>query len=110
MLDQSERSVDALARAAGLNLTTASAHLQTLKPAGLVTTRRQGLRIHCRLAGTDVAGPYALLQQVAPLGLIWIGHCGYTCRRRRSGCGLANVGGVFFFVHHQHCAGGAACL
>ncbi len=36
LLAQGERSVDALAKAAGLNLTTASAHLQTLKQAGIV--------------------------------------------------------------------------
>jgi len=65
LLAQGERSVDALARTAGLNLTTASAHLQILKQAGLVTTRRDGVRIHYRLAGADVAGLYAQLQQVA---------------------------------------------
>lgn len=65
LLAQGERSVDALARAAGLNLTTASAHLQTLKQAGLVATRRDGVRIHYRLAGDDVAALYALLRQVA---------------------------------------------
>jgi rhodanese-related sulfurtransferase len=65
LLAQGERTVDALAKAAGLNLTTASAHLQTLKQAGLVTARRDGVRIHYRLAGDDVAGLYALLRQVA---------------------------------------------
>jgi rhodanese-related sulfurtransferase len=65
LLAQGERSVDALARAAGLNLTTASAHLQTLKQAGLVTARRDGVRIHFRLAGPDVAQLYMQLQQVA---------------------------------------------
>ncbi|MEU5095607.1 metalloregulator ArsR/SmtB family transcription factor [Streptomyces sp. NPDC020996] len=65
LLAQGERTVDALARAAGLNLTTASAHLQTLKQAGLVATRREGVRIHYRLAGDDVAALYALLRQVA---------------------------------------------
>jgi rhodanese-related sulfurtransferase/DNA-binding transcriptional ArsR family regulator len=65
LLAQGERGVDALARAAGLNLTTASAHLQTLKQAGLVATRRDGVRIHYRLAGDDVAALYALLRQVA---------------------------------------------
>jgi rhodanese-related sulfurtransferase/predicted transcriptional regulator len=65
LLAQGERSVDALARAADLGLTTASAHLQTLKQAGLVTTRRDGVRIHYRLAGDDVTALYALLQQVA---------------------------------------------
>ncbi|MFB6892447.1 metalloregulator ArsR/SmtB family transcription factor [Kitasatospora sp. NPDC056327] len=65
LLAQGERSVEALARAAGLGLTTASAHLQTLRRAGLVVTRREGVRIHYRLAGEDVAALYGRLQQVA---------------------------------------------
>jgi rhodanese-related sulfurtransferase/DNA-binding transcriptional ArsR family regulator len=65
LLAQGERSVEALARAAGLGLTTASAHLQTLKQAGLVATRRDGTRIHYRLTGPDVADLYARLRDVA---------------------------------------------
>ncbi|MFH8622840.1 ArsR/SmtB family transcription factor [Streptomyces vietnamensis] len=65
LLAQGERTVDALAKAAGLNLTTASAHLQTLKQAGFVATRREGVRIHYRLAGDDVARLFALLRKVA---------------------------------------------
>jgi rhodanese-related sulfurtransferase/DNA-binding transcriptional ArsR family regulator len=65
LLAQGERTVDALAKAAELNLTTASAHLQTLKQAGLVATRRDGVRIHYRLAGEDVARLFALLRTVA---------------------------------------------
>lgn len=65
LLAQGERTVDALAKTAGLNLTTASAHLQTLKQAGFVTTRREGVRIHYRLAGDDVAQLFALLRKVA---------------------------------------------
>lgn len=65
LLAQGERSVDALAGAAGLGLTTASAHLQTLKQAGLVTTRREGTRVLYRLAGDDVAALYEMLQRVA---------------------------------------------
>ncbi|MFF9810608.1 ArsR/SmtB family transcription factor [Streptomyces coeruleorubidus] len=65
LLAQGERTVDALAKAAGLNLTTASAHLQTLKQAGFVATRRDGVRIHYRLAGDDVAQLFALLRKVA---------------------------------------------
>ncbi|MEU1198733.1 metalloregulator ArsR/SmtB family transcription factor [Streptomyces sp. NPDC005813] len=65
LLAQGERTVDALAKAAGLNLTTASAHLQTLKQAGFVATRREGVRIHYRLAGHDVAQLFALLRKVA---------------------------------------------
>ncbi|WP_181808291.1 ArsR/SmtB family transcription factor [Streptomyces shenzhenensis] len=65
LLAQGERTVDALAKAAGLNLTTASAHLQTLKQAGFVATRREGVRVHYRLAGDDVAQLFALLRKVA---------------------------------------------
>ncbi|MFG3498290.1 ArsR/SmtB family transcription factor [Streptomyces sp. NPDC047928] len=65
LLAQGERTVDALAKAAGLNLTTASAHLQTLKQAGFVATRRAGVRVHYRLAGDDVAALFALLRKVA---------------------------------------------
>jgi rhodanese-related sulfurtransferase/DNA-binding transcriptional ArsR family regulator len=65
LLAQAERPVDALAAAAGLNLTTASAHLQTLKQAGLVATRRAGTRIFYRLAGDDVARLVGQAREVA---------------------------------------------
>jgi len=65
LLAQSERSVDALARAAGLGMTSASAHLQILRPANLVSTRRDGTRVLYRLAGPDVADLYARLRTVA---------------------------------------------
>lgn len=65
LLAQSERSVEHLAAAAGLGLTTCSAHLQTLRQAGLVATRRDGTKIYYRLAGPDVAALYALLRDVA---------------------------------------------
>lgn len=65
LLAQGERSVEALTRAAGLNLTTTSAHLQTLKQAGFVVARRDGPRIYYRLAGEDVARLLALLRKVA---------------------------------------------
>jgi rhodanese-related sulfurtransferase/DNA-binding transcriptional ArsR family regulator len=65
LLAQGERDVASLAAAAGLGLTTASAHLQTLRQANLVTTRRDGTRILYRLAGRDVADLYARLREVA---------------------------------------------
>ncbi|MET7641337.1 metalloregulator ArsR/SmtB family transcription factor [Streptomyces sp. NPDC005438] len=65
LLAQGERTVDVLAKAAGLNLTTASAHLQILKQAGFVATRREGVRVHYRLAGDDVARLFVLLRKVA---------------------------------------------
>lgn len=65
LLAQGERDVASLATAAGLGMTTASAHLQTLRQANLVTTRRDGTRILYSLAGPDVADLYAQLRDVA---------------------------------------------
>lgn len=65
VLSQGERSVEALARATGLNLTTASSHLQVLKQTGLVETRREGVKVYYRLAGDDVAQLLVLLRSVA---------------------------------------------
>ncbi len=65
LLAQGERTVDALARTTDLGLSTASAHLQTLKRANLVSTRRAGTKIYYRLAGDDVAALYALVREVA---------------------------------------------
>ncbi|GIH95619.1 metalloregulator ArsR/SmtB family transcription factor [Planobispora siamensis] len=65
LLAQGERSVEALAQAAGLGLTTASNHLQVLRQAGLVATRKEGTKVFYRLAGTDVAALWANLRGVA---------------------------------------------
>ncbi|RZL78115.1 MAG: metalloregulator ArsR/SmtB family transcription factor [Rhodococcus sp. (in: high G+C Gram-positive bacteria)] len=65
LLAQGERTVDALARASELGLTSASAHLQTLKQANLVATRREGTKVFYRLAGADVAQLFALVRTVA---------------------------------------------
>ena len=65
LLAQGERPVVELAGVAGLNVTTASAHLQGLRNAGLVTSRRDGRRILYRLSGPDVAALVAQLCAVA---------------------------------------------
>ncbi|WP_460959967.1 ArsR/SmtB family transcription factor [Parasphingorhabdus pacifica] len=65
LLAQGERPVQELARTVGLKLTTASAHLQVLHEAGLVTTRKLGTRVLYRLAGDDVAGLLSVLCRVA---------------------------------------------
>lgn len=65
LLSQGPRSVDSLADAAGLGMSTCSAHLQTLREAGLVGARRDGKRIYYSLAGTDVAGLWDHLRRVA---------------------------------------------
>lgn len=65
LLAQGERDVASLAAAAGLGVTTASAHLQALRQANLVTTRRDGTRIWYRLAGRDVADLFARVRDLA---------------------------------------------
>jgi rhodanese-related sulfurtransferase len=65
LLAQGERTVEGLAAATHLAVSTTSAHLQTLKRAHLVTTRREGTRIYYSLAGDDVAGLYVGLRAVA---------------------------------------------
>lgn len=65
LLAQGERTVDALAKTVGAGVSSVSAHLQVLKMAHLVVTRREGTRIYYRLAGDDVAVLYASLEAVA---------------------------------------------
>lgn len=65
LLGQGPRSVEDLAATAGLGMSTCSAHLQTLRQAGLVHSRREGKRIYYSLAGDDVAGLWDHLRRVA---------------------------------------------
>lgn len=65
LLAQGPRSVEDLAASAGLGMSTCSAHLQTLREAGLVTARRDGKRIFYSLAGDDVAGLWQHLRRVS---------------------------------------------
>lgn len=65
LLAQGECTVEPLAAAASLKLSTTSAHLQALKNARLVITRREGTHIVYALAGDDVAELYLKLRQVA---------------------------------------------
>lgn len=67
LLTQGERTVESLAREAGLGVSTASAHLQVLKLSSLVKTRKEGTRVWYRLAGDDVATLFASLGTVARL-------------------------------------------
>lgn len=65
LLAQGERTVEGLARAADMGLSTVSAHLQVLKLSNLVQTRREGTRIYYRLAGDDVAALYDAMLTIA---------------------------------------------
>jgi rhodanese-related sulfurtransferase/DNA-binding HxlR family transcriptional regulator len=65
LLSQGPRSVEDLAAAAAVGMSTCSAHLQTLREAGLVETRREGKRIYYSLTGDDVARLWEYLRRVA---------------------------------------------
>lgn len=65
LLAQGERSVEELAVAAELGMSTCSAHLQTLREAGLVLSRRAGKRVHYSLSGMNVAALWDSLRKVA---------------------------------------------
>ena len=54
LLAQGERTVDALATESGLTMANASQHLQALREAGLVESRKEGLFVHYRLADPAV--------------------------------------------------------
>ena len=64
-LAQSERSVDELSSIAGLTIGNTSQHLQQLRLAGLVVSRKQGLKVYYRLSGDDVIDMLNALRAVA---------------------------------------------
>lgn len=65
LLAQGEYTVEALARLAAMGVNNASAHLQVLRQARLVETRKEGTSVYCRLAGDDVAAFIAALRDLA---------------------------------------------
>jgi rhodanese-related sulfurtransferase len=62
---QGERGVDTLAAMTGLSVANTSKHLQALRQAGLVSARKQGLRVYYAIAGNDVAALVAALHEVS---------------------------------------------
>lgn len=66
LLGQGERSVEELCAASGMKLSNTSAQLRALAQAGLVTTRRDGVRVFYRLADEEVA---VLIEQVQGLAV-----------------------------------------
>ena len=65
LLAQGERTVDALATESGLTMANASQHLQALREAGLVESRKEGLFVHYRLADPTVFDLSKSLRTVA---------------------------------------------
>lgn len=62
---QGERSVDSLAEMTGLSVANTSKHLQALRQVGLVSARKEGLRVYYSIAGNDVAALLSALRQVS---------------------------------------------
>jgi len=72
-LAQGERSVEDLAKVAGLSVANASQHLQQLRQAGLVSSRKQGLKVYYQVNGDDVVVLFKALRQVAERHLADVG-------------------------------------
>lgn len=64
-LAQGERTVEALSKLSGLSVANTSQHLQWLRQAGLVSTRREGLYVHYRLADPQVTQLLDVLNKLA---------------------------------------------
>ena len=64
VLAQCERTVEALAQETGLSVANASQHLQVLRAARLVETRREGTSIFYRLASENVSTLWLSLRMV----------------------------------------------
>jgi rhodanese-related sulfurtransferase/DNA-binding HxlR family transcriptional regulator len=65
LLAQGPRSVEELARASGQSSANTSQHLQALHAAGMVTRRREGVRVRYALAGQDVLALWLALQDAS---------------------------------------------
>ena len=65
VLANGERTVEALAIEVGLSVANTSQHLQVLRQAGLVATRREGTSVHYRLAGPEVLELWRTLRTLA---------------------------------------------
>ena len=64
-LAQSERSVDELSGVSGLSVANTSQHLQLLRQSGLVTSRKDGLKVFYKVSNGDVIGLLNMLRKVA---------------------------------------------
>lgn len=65
LMAQGERTVEALAEAAGMSVTNTSAHLQVLARSRLVETRKEATKVFYRLSGDDVAAFVVALRDMA---------------------------------------------
>src|SRR5438034_4308635 len=73
LLLQGERSVETLAELTGMGIANTSAHLQALRQARMVETRKERTRVFYRLAGDEAARLLIALQEAARSRLAEVG-------------------------------------
>jgi len=73
-LAQGERRVDELAGISGLSVANTSQHLQLLRQSGLVSSRKQGLKVYYKISNNDVIGLLNKLRSVAERELAEVNH------------------------------------
>ena len=74
LLAQGERHVEAIAHETGLTVANTSRHLQVLKGANLVASRKEGLQVFYRLADPMVFQGYRALQELSEARLAEVGR------------------------------------
>jgi len=65
LLAQGERSVESIAEVTGMSVANTSRHLQVLRAAGMLVSRRDGLHVRYRLADPSVVDGYRALRTLA---------------------------------------------
>ena len=80
---QGERSVETLADRTGLSIANASQHLQHMRRAGLLATRRQGKFIYYTLADDGILDVLAALRRIAERNVAEVDRvvCSYFSKR-----------------------------
>ncbi len=91
VLAQGERTVEALAEATGMPVANASQHLQVLRTARLVETRRAGVSIYYHLASDSVGLLWLSLRQVGEEHLAEVDQLVTTFLRDRTELHLISV-------------------
>src|SRR5712671_2588895 len=74
LLAQGERSVEEIANEIDQSVANTSHHLRAMARAGILTTRRDGTRIHYRLASERVADLWTALRGIATEHVAGIEH------------------------------------
>jgi rhodanese-related sulfurtransferase/DNA-binding transcriptional ArsR family regulator len=90
VLAQGERSVEEIATEIGQSLANTSHHLRTLARAGLVTTRREGTRVHYSLASERVAELWEAIRDVAAEHVAGLEHLAAAYLGDREGVELVD--------------------